>query len=287
MLQMMQKKVQAEGEKEQELFDKFMCYCKNGAAALEKSIADAGDAVPELGANIEAGQGQLVQLKEDLKKAQVDRAAAKAAMEEATAIREKDAAAYAKESGDLKTNLAAMGKAIAAINKGAGGAFLQTSAASLLKNLIEESDSLSDLDRHDVTSFLTGESTGSGQILGILKAMEDTMSSTLKDVVAQEEASVKSYDALIAAKTAEVEALTAAIEEKTVRIGELGVQIVQMKADLSDTQASLIDDKKIRSRAREELRNKGGRVGRGLQDSLRRNPGPCRHHQDPQRRRCS
>jgi len=245
MLQMMQKKVQAEGEKEQELFDKFMCYCKNGAAALEKSIADAGDAVPELGANIEAGQGQLVQLKEDLKKAQVDRAAAKAAMEEATAIREKDAAAYAKESGDLKTNLAAMGKAIAAINKGAGGAFLQTSAASLLKNLIEESDSLSDLDRHDVTSFLTGESTGSGQILGILKAMEDTMSSTLKDVVAQEEASVKSFDALIAAKTAEVEALTAAIEEKTVRIGELGVQIVQMKADLSDTQASLIDDKKF------------------------------------------
>ena len=230
MLQNMQKKVQAEGEKEQELFDKFMCYCKNGAAALEKSIADAGDAIPELGANIEAGEGQLVQLKEDLKKAQVDRAAAKAAMAEATAIREKDAAAYAKESGDLKTNLAAMGKAIAAINKGAGGAFLQTSAASLLKNLVEESDSLSDLDRHDVTSFLTNENTGSGQILGILKAMEDTMSSTLKDVVAQEEASVKSYDALIAAKTAEVEALTAAIEEKTVRIGELGVQIVQMKA---------------------------------------------------------
>jgi septal ring factor EnvC (AmiA/AmiB activator) len=245
MLQMMQKKVQAEGEKEQELFDKFMCYCKNGASALDKSIADAGDAVPELGANIEAAEGQLVQLKEDLKKAQTDRAAAKAAMAEATAIREKDAAAYAKESGDLKTNLAAMDKAIAAINKGAGGAFLQTSAANTLRNLVEESDSLSDLDRHDVTSFLTNENTGSGQILGILKTMEDTMSGTLADVVAKEEAAVKSYDELIAAKTAEVEALTAAIEEKTVRIGELGVQIVQMKGDLSDTQASLIDDKKF------------------------------------------
>jgi len=245
MLQMMQKKVQAEGEKEQELFDKFMCYCKNGAAALDKSIADAGDAIPELGANIEAGEGQLVQLKEDLKKAQTDRAAAKSAMSEATAIREKDKAAYDKESGDLKTNLAAMDKAIAAINKGAGGAFLQTSAANTLRNLVEESDSLSDLDRHDVTSFLTNENTGSGQILGILKQMEDTMSGTLKDVVAKEDAAVKSYDELIAAKTAEVEALTAAIEEKTVRIGELGVQIVQMKADLSDTQASLIDDKKF------------------------------------------
>merc|ERR1719231_721985 len=71
------------------------------------------------------------------------------------------------------------------------------------------------------------------------------MSGTLKDVVSKEEASIKSYDELISAKTAEVEALTAAIEEKTVRIGELGVEIVQMKADLSDTQASLIDDKKF------------------------------------------
>lgn len=222
-----------------------MCYCKTGVAALEKSIADAGDAVPELGANIDAATGQLAQLKEDLKKAQTDRAAAKSAVAEATAIREKDAAAYATESGDLKTNLAALNKVIAAIEKGAGGAFLQTKAASTLRNLIEENDSLSDLDRHDVTSFLTSENTGSGQITGILKAMGDTMASTLADVVAAEEASVKSFDDLVKAKTAEIEALTAAIEEKTVRIGELGVEIVQMKEDLSDTQASLIDDKKF------------------------------------------
>ena len=245
MLQNMQKKVQADGEKEQELFDKFMCYCKTGASALDKSIADAGDAIPELGANIEAGTSQLVQLKEDLKKAQTDRAAAKSAMSEATAIREKDATAYAKESGDMKTNLAALNKAIAAIEKGAGGAFLQTTSAATLRNLVEESDSLSDLDRHDVTSFLTSESTGSGQISGILKQMGDTMSATLKDVVATEEGSIKSYDELIAAKTSEVEALTTAIEEKTVRIGELGVEIVQMKQDLSDSESSLLEDKKF------------------------------------------
>jgi len=245
MLQMMQKKVQAEGEKEQELFDKFMCYCKTGASALDKSIADAGDAIPELGANIDAATGQLAQLKEDLKKAQTDRAAAKSAMAEATGIREKDAAAYATESGDLKTNLAALNKALDAINKGAGGAFLQTTAATTLRSIVEENDSLSDLDRHDVTSFLTNENTGSGQIVGILGAMGDTMKKTLGDVVASEEASVKGYDDLIKAKTAEVEALTAAIEEKTVRIGELGVEIVQMKEDLSDTSASLLDDKKF------------------------------------------
>merc|ERR1712048_723921 len=106
---------------------------------------------------------------------------------------------------------------------------------------------MSDLDRHDITSFLTNsmDSENIGQVTGIIKQMKDTMEATLGDVVAKEEAAVKTYDELIKAKTQEVEALTAAIEEKTVRIGELGVEIVQMKNDLSDTQESLVADKKF------------------------------------------
>jgi hypothetical protein len=56
----------------------------------------------------------LGQLKEDLKKAQTDRAAAKTAIAEATAIREKEAAEFATLSSELKTNIAAIGKAVAA-----------------------------------------------------------------------------------------------------------------------------------------------------------------------------
>merc|ERR1719174_2088512 len=38
MLQDMQKSVEEEGKKEEDLFDKFMCYCSNGEGALEASI---------------------------------------------------------------------------------------------------------------------------------------------------------------------------------------------------------------------------------------------------------
>ena len=41
-----------------------------------------------------------------------------------------------------------------------------------------------------------------------------------------EEAAIKAYDALMAAKTKEVNALTKAIEEKMTRVGELAVEIV-------------------------------------------------------------
>merc|ERR1719281_1248570 len=82
-------------------------------------------------------------------------------------------------------------------------------------------------------------------IVGILKQMEDRMTANLNEATAKEEGLIKSYDELIAAKTAEVQALTGQIEEKPVRIGELGVEIVQMKGDLSDTEGSLADDKKF------------------------------------------
>jgi len=48
MLEALKGKVEAEGEKEKELFDKYMCYCKNAGGTLAKSIADAEAKGPSL-----------------------------------------------------------------------------------------------------------------------------------------------------------------------------------------------------------------------------------------------
>jgi len=248
MLQVMQKKVEAEGAREQELFDKFMCYCKNSGGDLQKGIADAETKVPQLGSDIEEAEAKAVQLKEDLKQAQTDRSAAKAAMAEATGIRDKEAAAFAKESTDLKTNIAAMSKAITAIDNGMAGGFLQTDAAKILKQAVMSSSNIMDADREDVMAFLSADSNyspSSGSISGILKTMNDEMTKSLDSLVKEEDAAIASYEELMAAKKKEVQALTQEIEVKLVRTGELGVEIVQMKNDLTDTEAGLIDDKKF------------------------------------------
>jgi len=251
MLQKMQKKVEAEGEKEKELFDKFMCYCKTGAADLGKSISDTNTKIPELQSSIEESTSQKAQLEEDLKKHQVDRSSAKAAIAEATALRGKEAADFAGVSTELKTNIAAIVKATDAIEKGMSGAFLQTTEASLLKKLVmSDSNNLLDVDRQDLASFLAGgDSEGyapaSGAITGILKQMSDTMTKSLDEATATEEASIATFDSLVKAKTDEINALTAAIEDKTKRVGELGVSIVQMKGDLSDSEEALVADTKF------------------------------------------
>jgi len=247
MMQALQAKVEAEGAIEKELFDKYMCYCKNGASALAESIAAAEAKGPELAAAIEAGTGKLAQLKDDIKAHQADRAAAKTAMAEATALREKEAAAFAQATGDLKTNLAGLAKAIAAIEKGAGG-FLQTTAASMLKKLVMNKNNMLDADRQDVLSFLSSDSEyapASGEITGILKTMADEMGADLKAATDDETAAITAFDGLMAAKKKEVNSLTAMIEDKLQRVGDLGVEIQEMKNDLGDSADSLVDDKKF------------------------------------------
>jgi len=248
MLQSMQKKIASEGEKEQVLFDKFMCYCKTGEGSLSASIASATNSNEQLAASIKETTATLQQLKADLKTAQTDRADAKAAVASATALRTKQAAAFAKESTELKTNIAATKTATAAIEKGMGGAFLQTTAASVIKKLSVSMD-MSSMDREMITSFLMqgqGQESdyvpASGQITGILKQMLDTMEASLATVTSDEKASISDFDALMAAKTKEINALGKQIESKTSRIGEMGVELVTLKESLEDSQKSLAED---------------------------------------------
>jgi septal ring factor EnvC (AmiA/AmiB activator) len=153
-------------------------------------------------------------------------------------------------SGDLKTNLAAINKAVAALEKGAGGAFLQTAAAQVLKKLVLNDEHILDVDREDLTSFLSttaaaGYAPQSGQIIGILKQMGDTMAADLAEATETEKGSIASFDELVAAKTKEIEACTAEIETKTEELGTIGVEIVNMKEDLEDTAEGLLEDKKF------------------------------------------
>jgi DNA repair exonuclease SbcCD ATPase subunit len=244
MLQMMQKQIDTEGKKEEALFEKFMCYCKNGKGALESSIEAAKTKIEQLKSSIGEAGALLTQTKADLKSAQESRAEAKEAVESATSLREKEASAYAKESGDFKTNIAAMKKATAAISKGMGGAFLQTRAASVVKKLSVNMD-ISPVDRDMLTSFLTqseGYAPASGEIVGILKQMTSTMEKDLAEATAAEEASLKEFEGLMAAKTKEINTLTKEIETKIAKIGELGVEVVTQKEDLDDTTKSLAED---------------------------------------------
>jgi len=248
MLQEMQVKVSEEGEKEKALFDKFMCYCKTAGGDLEASIKAGKAKIISLEELLKSGKAEMEQLEADLKEHEASRAEAKEAMAAATALREKEAAAFAKFSEDSKTNLAALAKAIPAIEGGMAGAFLQTTEATNLKRFTMEKAEIPDETREEVLAFLSGKgeyAPQSGQIVGILKQMDDEMAKALEEAEAAEAEAIKAYEALMAAKQKEVETLNAQIETKLTRKGELGVELAGGLNEIEDTKVSVAEDEKF------------------------------------------
>merc|ERR1719473_882438 len=193
LLQDMQKELEAEGEKEEELYNKFMCYCDGNTEDMSKDAEEAGTKITEL-------KSKLDQALMGHKK---DREAAKADLEKATNIREKEHADFVEETGDSKQNLDSMNAAITALEKGMGKSFLQSQAAAArVTKVVDASLSVDDYQRNLVLSFLSGKSmnpfgdysSSSGEIVGILKAMKDEMDKDLNGAISDEEKAAAGFE---------------------------------------------------------------------------------------------
>jgi len=262
LLQNMQKKVEEEGKKEQKLFEKFMCYCKNGLGDLRQTIDAAESKIPKVESGLAEAEALKEQLEKDLVELKGSTGDAKDAIAKATAIRDKEASTFAKDSSDKKTNIAALQKAIAAIEAGAAGKFLQTASKSMatLQTLVINMD-MSAADRDMLTAFLSqgnGYAPQSGEILGMLNQMLETMERELNEITTAEETAIKTFDALVAAKEKELDANGGAIESKMERAAQVGLEIVEMKEDLDDTAKTLLEDKKFLSELEKDCGTKEG-----------------------------
>mmetsp|Transcript_29420 Transcript_29420/g.64663 ORF Transcript_29420/g.64663 Transcript_29420/m.64663 type:complete len:702 (-) Transcript_29420:39-2144(-) len=242
MLQDMQAKIEEEGKRQTKAMNKYRCYCKSNDEELSKSITDGKAYVELLESKIQAATNGKTQAEADLKQSKEDRAEANKAVEDAQAAREKEAKEFAEESGEMKSNIEAMGKAIPAIEKGMGGSFLQ-----VVQNLAANSVDISAEDKSQLEEFLQGTSgqgyePASGQIVGILKQMKETMEGDLADLTKQENESIAGFNGLNAAKNREIQASTDAIEENMKKSGEYAVGIVTMKGNKEDTEDALASD---------------------------------------------
>jgi hypothetical protein len=251
LLQDMQKELQTEAEKEQDLYEKFMCYCEGNTGEMTKSAEEAGTKITELKAKLEAEKAEKAQLDQALIGHKKDRAAAQNDLQKASGIREKEHADFVAETGDSKSNLDQMNAAITALEKGLGKAFLQAQtgeAAQRLQKVVDSAMSVDDYQRNLVLSFLAGKQnpfgdyqSSSGEIVGILKSMKDEMDKDLNGAISDEEKAASGFTELSAAKKAEISAAGSAIETKTQRSGELAVSVVTTADDIEDTTKELGD----------------------------------------------
>jgi len=250
LMQDMQKEIEAEGAKDKELFDKFMCFCTGNTGDLEKKIADGQAKITDSEGKLKADTAEKAQLELDIVQHKEDKAAAENDLSKASSLRSKENAEAEASIADSKKNIAAMASAIPALEKGMGAASLVQlpGVVARIKQLAETSADLTDFDRKAVTSFIEqgGDyAPASGQIVGILKAMKDDMESELKQATTDEETAAKGFADLKAAKETEAAAAAEAIRTKTARSGELAVSNVQTADDIDDTGKEVADNQKF------------------------------------------
>lgn len=263
LLNMMSEKVEAEGKREEELFEKYMCYCKTNDAEVSKAVETANAAIPQLQATIKENSSMKSQLQTELKDHKTDRAEGHAALEKAASLRAKEEAQFAQDSGDLKTNIKALDKAVNAIKtKLAGDAFLQTTgkvALYRLKTMVERATAIEEEDRTQLASFLsTGQSGSSNEIVGILATMHEEMQKDLEKLVQDESDRKTAYDELVASKQKEIASATSTIENKTERVGVLAVKVSESTDDLEEYQKTLTSDQEFLVNLRESCKAQEG-----------------------------
>jgi chromosome segregation ATPase len=274
LLQEMAEEITTEVEKEKKQYEKFQCYCKKNDGALDAKAKEAAALIKKTKAEVESLTGQKKALAEDLKKHKKDREEAKKNLDLATKKRTEEKAKYDEATKEQKKTLEDIDAAIAALSKGMGKSFLQTGAASYLKNVIDANQAaLSNLDVEDqetVVAFLQNRKDYApvgGEIVGILKQMKDNFDESLGGIIKEEEEAVAAYKKLKASLTDLIQASGAAIEKKTELKGQVAVKIVEGKNVISTTEKQMGDDMATLAELKEACSGKGNEFATRQKDA--------------------
>lgn len=242
MMEKMAKKIEEEGKSEEDLFEKFECYCKKTTAELEESISIAVSS-PMTQADIDSRKAEVDSLEAEVKKLKDDRSAEEDTLKAAEGQRNKEHQQYEEEHQEDEEVVASIAQASQAL-KGGGSALLQADKSRML-HAATRSNRLDGAQKQQILSLLSGETakTDPDYVMGILNAMKDDTTEKITSDSKTEENAVENFGDLEASKKTEISTLLEQLERKMKRMGELKVEIVDMERSLAGQDQSLVEDR--------------------------------------------
>merc|ERR1719145_110403 len=264
----MQKQLEKEAEEDEEIYDKMACWCETNDKEKTKSIADAEARISDLTTKIEELTASSARLNTEIKNLEKEVAENQAALDKATAIRQKQLAEFNEEEKDLLGSISALKSAVTVLSK--HNSFLQmprshlVGVAATVQNEMQKHASLlvgvlTHKERKVVSSFIQAPedyfdaeptfkqsyAPQSGAIFGILKQMKETFETNLSDSQKEELSNQKAYEDLKAAKEEEITAGQAQIDAKTQELASTDEKNAQAKEDIEDTKNNLSADEEF------------------------------------------
>jgi len=262
LLKDMLKQLEKEAEEDEEIYDKMACWCETNDKEKTKAIAEAEARISDLGTKIEELTANSARLGTEIKNLEKEVAANQAALDAATAIRQKQLAEFNAEEKDLLESISALKAAVVVLSKHHAGGLLQTATTlqhEMQRHSLLLQGVLTHADRRLLASFIQAPedyfdasptfkqayAPQSGQIFGILKQMKETFESNLSASQKEEMSNQKAYEDLKAAKEDEIAAGQAQIETKTQELADTDEKCAQAKEDIDDTRNSLSADEQF------------------------------------------
>jgi len=270
LLKDMLEQLEKEAEEDEEIYDKMACWCETNDKEKTKSIADAEARIEDLTSKIEELTANSARLGTEIKNLEKEVAANQEALDQATAIRQKQLAEFNAEEKDLLESISALKAAVVVLSKHHPNSMLQIPQshllgvavslqhemekhASLLENIFTRSQRKTVMafvqapqDYFDASpTFKQSYAPQSGEIFGILKQMKETFESNLSASQKEETANQKAYEDVKAAKEEEIAAGQAQIDTKTQELADTDEKLAQSKQDIDDTRNSLAADEEF------------------------------------------
>jgi len=256
LLENLAKKVHTDGEAEQELYDKYKCWCDKVINSKSASIDSNSARISELAAYIDdlsSGRIELTSERSDMEK---EIAGLEKTIAEETDMRAQEKENYDAAKDEMDKAVAALGSAVATLSAGMnstaltgvkselkhvvqlGAGFLaKRDVTALMKVLQEQDPDVPDVDWKKLNreaTFKKKYEARSGGILDILKDMEATFIDNREAAMTAEEKAVSDFEALIGSKNEQLAAAKQALLDKAKEKGARAEALAVAEAEKED-----------------------------------------------------
>jgi len=262
-------KIQADGHAEQQVYDKYACWCESTTNKKNSAISDAEIRIDTLSANILKLNGKLGSFFAEIAKLKKDIASNKETMTQATEIRNTEHKDFTKTHADLEQAISNLNKAIEVINGGTSGftpAMMETrmlTVAASVRGAMgmyskHQNDEHFDHQKYGtIKSFLGAPAsmveitsphkgtytTQSGAISGILEEMYEQFQRDVISATSEENQRQTDFNNLESTKNTDFALLTDTLTKKTQENGHDAKQLADDKTERQETEAQVKTDK--------------------------------------------
>jgi len=289
LMQDIMKKLEKEHEEDEEVYNKFMCWCETNEKLKAKAIQDAEEKITILMPKIDDYTALANKLQVEIQNEDGFHVKLSGSFDTAAAIRHKEATEFEAQERELLEAIGALKAAIIVLSKhhttllqirgsvhhGQEAGQLE-SAASTLRSVLRRNGDLvkgvlNPKQKSQLTSFLklpadyfgaetksilsqTGQryAPQSGEIIGILKQMLEEFQRDLKEAQAEEAGAIKAYGATQASLKVQISGVEDHKLPKKAELADAQEKLAMLQIDILDTQVVMKADIKYLKMLKEQ-----------------------------------